>query len=867
MLSRKNESGRTPSDISRHRAAGYPTLLITTIGNLDKGFLSSLTPARHSAWLLLVSIALLFPIHASALNNGLASTPPMGWNSWNHFGCSGLNEAVIEQTASAMATNGMKTAGYVYVNLDDCWMASSRDANGNLIPDPASFPGGMPALVSYVHNLGLKIGLYEDVGTATCQGRPGSYGHYQQDANTFASWGIDYIKMDWCNNTGLDPATQYAQFAQALTAAKGNTVFSICDWGMKMPWIWAPALGNSWRTTPDISDNWLSMINNLEATSAFAASAGPGAWNDPDMLEVGNGGMTDTEYRAHFSMWAMLAAPLISGNDLTNMTANTLSTLTNPEVIAIDQDALGKQGILLSDNGSGLQVWSKQITGNTVVALLNQSGLSSILTVNWSDIGLDPAQTATVRDLWAHADLGAFSNSFSTAVPSHGVMLIKIGASGTTPTQTVYEADAGGNTLSGAAVAHPCPGTFGYSCLDGNDVGWIGNGASNSVTINDVNVATSETYNMTIYAAVSGTRLFDVSVNGSAATPVSVTGTSFSVPSTSGLRVQLNAGSNTIQFSNPTAYAPDLDHIVLSSPGAVTSGFNIAYPIQNVTITSRGQSGAALIALVPTGGFTGKVMVNCALPAAMTGATCSSASAEINGTVGAVASLVITTTAPSTAALRHGSAAGGRAVAIAGKSAKQQSSNEIYHWLPVLSATFLPIFGLALVVFFVLKGPRVRKPTILLLPGIVSIGLLLIVACQGVIPVNQNGSFCSGAPSAPAGLAASSTTSSGTTLTWTASSQNTNCAVTGYSVYQNSVLIATTASNSYAVTGLSPSTTYSFTIAANDAFGVSASSSAVSITTAAAIAGSPTPAGIYHVAVTATSGSITQNSNFQVIVQ
>lgn len=583
-----NDKGKSASErLPEGSIRGCTQALSIAIDYPKETFKSTRRRRKHRLCGLLTCVVLLFSLYAGAADNGLAATPPMGWNSWNHFGCGGLNEIVIEQTATAMVSSGMKAAGYQYVNLDDCWMAAHRDSNGNLVPDPTRFPSGMPALVSYIHNLGLKIGLYEDVGTATCQERPGSYGHYQQDANIFASWGIDYIKMDWCNNTGLDPKTQYTQFAHALAKAKGNIIFSICDWGTKQPWTWAPKIGNTWRTTPDISDKWLSMINILDATSAFAAPAGPGAWNDPDMLEVGNGGMTDTEYRSHFSMWAMLDVPLIAGNDLTHMSAATLATLTNAEVIAVDQDSLGKQGLLISDNGSGLQVWTKQVTGGTVVALLNRSCSSAILTVNWSDIGIRPGQIATVRDLWAHADLGVFSNSFSSTVPSHGVTLLKIGASGTAPTQAIYRADASGNTLRGGAVIQQCPGSFGYSCMDGNDVGWIGNGAS--ITINNVSVASAGIYRMTIYAAVNGTRTYDVSINGGTATQVSVTGTSFSVPSTTGMLVQLNAGANTIRFSNSRAWAPDLDHIVLSSLSAAAEGFNVSYPTQKARITSPGQ--------------------------------------------------------------------------------------------------------------------------------------------------------------------------------------------------------------------------------------------------------------------------------------
>lgn len=474
---------------------------------------------------------LLLASFARASSNSLALTPPMGWNSWYHYGCDGLNETGIKNIADAMASSGMQAVGYQYVNLDDCWMAASRNANGDLVPDPAKFPSGMPALVSYIHNLGLKVGLYEDAGIETCSGRPGLFGHYQQDANTFASWNIDYIKVDWCNyildSQVLDPQTQYTLFSQALANSGGNVVFSICDWGRNIPWTWAPSVANLWRTTPDISDEWLSMVNNMEATSALAPFAAPGAWNDPDMLQVGNGGMTDLEYKTQFSMWAILAAPLIASNDLTTMSAASMATLTNAEVIAVDQDASGKQGVLLSDNGNGLQLWARNVAGGTIVALLNLSGAATVITANWGDIGLNPRETANVRDLWAHTDLGSFSNSFSAEVSSHEVVLIKIGADGSGKLQSLYEADASENTLAGTAVVQSCAsvaGEFGYSCLDGNDVGSIGNGAANFVTVNDVNVPSDGPFAMTVYGSVSGTRSYYVTVNGVSKGQISVTG-------------------------------------------------------------------------------------------------------------------------------------------------------------------------------------------------------------------------------------------------------------------------------------------------------------------------------------------------------
>jgi hypothetical protein len=443
------------------------------------------------------------------------------------------------------------------------------------------------------------------------------------------------------------------------------------------------------------------------------------------------------------------------------------------------------------------------------------------------------------------------------------VVLLKLDESGSAPTQTVYEADASANTLSSGAVVQTCPGSWGYSCLDGSYVGWIGNGAT--VAINNVMAATAGTYQMTIYAMVSGTRSFDVSVNGGATTEVSVTGTSFSIPSTSGIQVQLNAGSNTILFSNPTAWAPDLDHIVISEPGAAMSGFNIAYPIQTVTIASPGQTGTASVTLIPTNGFSGNVTVNCTLPAAMTGATCMPATVALSGTGSGVATLFITTAAASTAEMRQGIPMGS---GLAAKTTEAQPSKVINHRPMTITAAILPISGVLLAGFFLLdKSARGKFVLVAISVTIASMSLLQVTACEKGSAANSGGNTCAAVPGVPSGLTGSATTSTGTTLSWTASSVGANCAVNGYSIYQDGKLIATTTSTSYAVTGLAASTSYSFTVVAQDAYGASAASSALSMTTAAASSGTATPAGTYEVTVTATSGSITQESSLQVVVQ
>jgi alpha-galactosidase len=354
----------------------------------------------------------------------LALTPPMGWNSWNHFGCN-VSEQLIKETADAMVSSGMRDAGYQYVVIDDCWQVA-RDANGTIVADSTRFPSGIKALADYVHSKGLKFGIYTDAGHKTCQGRPGTYGHEVQDAATYAAWGVDYTKVDWCYADSLDAPTQYAKVSQAFRHSGRPIVLSICEWGQNAPWRWAMGVGNLWRTTTDIEDTWQSMLDNLDVSAQYSAVAGPGHWNDPDMLEVGNGGMTPDEYRAHFSLWAIMAAPLMAGNDLRALDDTTKSILLNGEVIAVDQDSLGLQGTLIYESKAGLQVWMKPLKdGSRAVALLNRSEAPAEFGISLPRLGL-PARTATVRDLWAHRDLGTVTNRFRAKVPAHGVVMVRI---------------------------------------------------------------------------------------------------------------------------------------------------------------------------------------------------------------------------------------------------------------------------------------------------------------------------------------------------------------------------------------------------------------------------------------------------------
>jgi alpha-galactosidase len=355
----------------------------------------------------------------------LAATPPMGWNSWNHFACK-VSDAVIRDAADAIVRNGMKQAGYVYVNIDDCWQ-SKRDEKGIIHPNER-FPD-MKALADYVHSKGLKIGIYSSPGPKTCANYEGSYGHEEQDAQTYAAWGMDYLKYDWCSAAKVyklsEMPTVYKKMHDALERTGRPMVYSLCQYGMERVWEWGASLGgNLWRTTDDIADNYESMCFIGFGQNGLQKFAGPGHWNDPDMLEVGNGKMTYDEYLTHMSLWCILAAPLLAGNDLSKMTQATSEILTNPEIIVVDQDSKGVQGRRVSQVGP-LEVWARPLEdGSQAVGLFNRGESVNPVTLNFSDIGV--TRTVTVRDLWAHKDLGSFQDHFTASVPVHGVVMIKV---------------------------------------------------------------------------------------------------------------------------------------------------------------------------------------------------------------------------------------------------------------------------------------------------------------------------------------------------------------------------------------------------------------------------------------------------------
>ncbi|XP_042405073.1 alpha-galactosidase-like [Zingiber officinale] len=359
--------------------------------------------------------------HRNLLANGLGLTPAMGWNSWNRFGCN-INETLIKETADAIVSTGLAELGYQYVNLDDCWAEYNRTPKGEVVGNYKTFPSGIKALADYVHSKGLKLGIYSSAGDRTCSnGMPGSLGYEYVDAQTFASWGIDYLKYDNCYNRNIDPQVRYPVMTKALRQAGRPIYYSLCEWGQSNVATWAAGVGNSWRTTGDIVDNWDSMIGKMDQNDGNARYAKPGGWNDPDMLEVGNGGMTHDEYIVHFSLWALAKAPLIIGCDVRTLTKEIKDIIGNEEVIAVNQDPLGVQGKKVMKDGN-LEVWAGPLCpGSKVVILLNRdSQESSSITATWEDVGLPRHTSVEVRDLWKHETLkGNSTGSLTATVGPH----------------------------------------------------------------------------------------------------------------------------------------------------------------------------------------------------------------------------------------------------------------------------------------------------------------------------------------------------------------------------------------------------------------------------------------------------------------
>ena len=532
---------------------------------------------NKSSYLLgFLAFLLLGSAQPSAQSAERLNAPPMGWNTWNAYGCD-IDENKIKIQAEAMVKNGMLEVGYQYVVMDDCWAAKTRDPQGNLQADPQKFPGGLKALADHIHALGLKFGMYSSRGTKTCAGYPASQDFEQQDALQLERWGADYLKYDNCY-TSLDEQKQYQTMRSALSGLRHPITLSVCSWWFR-PWI--PGIGDLWRTTYDILDVWdsqalpssngnQSVMSIADTNNLYASYARPGRYNDPDMLMVGNHGkgglggpgMNDLEYRSHFGLWAIMSAPLMAGNRLDGMDAITLETLTNPEVIAVNQSASDSpdhtQGVRVRRHQTS-EVWAKPLLdGSIAVLLLNRADQAADLQVNWSDLGL--LETGVnVRDLWRRQDLGVFDAGFTAqSIPAHGSVMLRLrGTKLPLETTTVIrlEAESSSNTLTEPAMIKKCA-----KCSGGALVGNIR--GPGSITFNEVFVSRTGSVPVTVYFSnISTDALLKITTGAGANSFVRVH-SSGDEPVT-GLRVnlELEGGENTITFSLPGWKAPGIDRI------------------------------------------------------------------------------------------------------------------------------------------------------------------------------------------------------------------------------------------------------------------------------------------------------------------
>jgi alpha-galactosidase len=495
----------------------------------------------------------------------VAPLPPMGWASWNHFFCD-YDEKTIRAEADALVSSGMRDAGYKYVVIQEC-ISRERDRTGNLIVDAVRFPSGMPALVAYIHKLGLDAGIYTDIGRHTCYPNPryeGSYGHEEQDARTFAAWGIDFVEMDYCNRVPEHTGRYvYEKMAAAIRATGRPMVFYLCCWGNEQPWEWAQGDAQMWRTEFDISleknhVEWTRLVGNFKSNTAHAVFSAPESWNDADMLEIGNPGLNDEEAQAQMSMWVMSPSPLLAGADLTQMTARTKQIYTNPEVIAIDQDPLGAGARIVAHPSSGVELWERPLgswtAGDIAVMLLNASHSSASMRISWSELGLLPG--AKARDLWKHRDLPA-GDGYEASVAPHSATLLRVHGRLDWRHQSILEAETPSNERLGSAVLFPCG-----ECSSGYAMQIGGDGHPGGIRFDHIQADKSGTYELTILYVRNGLedKMLSVSVNGAAPLSVRAIMRSWNVVT---LPVPLHAGDNSIAVTYTGALPLDLDRIAL----------------------------------------------------------------------------------------------------------------------------------------------------------------------------------------------------------------------------------------------------------------------------------------------------------------
>ncbi|WP_327311998.1 RICIN domain-containing protein [Streptomyces sp. NBC_01235] len=545
-------------------------------------------------------------------SNQIAVPPaPMGWASWNSFAAK-IDASVIKAQTDAFVAGGLPAAGYQYVNIDEGWWQGTRDSAGNITVDETEWPGGMSAIADYIHSKGLKAGIYTDAGKDGCgyyfpTGRPaaagtGSEGHYDQDMLQFSKWGFDYVKVDWCggDKEGLDAKTTFQTISDSVAKASATTgrplILSVCNWGRQNPWNWGAGMASLWRTNDDIiiygnTPSWTNLLTNFDR-NVHPSGQHTGYYNDPDMLMVGMSGFTAAQNRSHMNLWAISGAPLLAGNNLATMTTETRDILTNPEVVAVDQDPRGLQGVKVAEDTTGLQVYSKVLSGSgkRAVLLLNRNSSAANMTVRWSDLGLTDA-SATVRNLWTRSNVGSFTGSYTVSVPAKDTVLLTV-TGGTEAASSTYEAEATANTKTGSAANATCAG-----CSGATKVGGVGNGAANTLRFNNVVAGATGTkvVDIAYTNGSSAARTARLQVNGQQPTTVSFPPTgSWTTPGTVSIEVSLAKGSsNTLTFSNSTAWTPDFDAIeVRPLPGmngnqVVGAQSNRCLDINNNTITNN----------------------------------------------------------------------------------------------------------------------------------------------------------------------------------------------------------------------------------------------------------------------------------------
>ena len=496
----------------------------------------------------------------------MAPLPPMGWASWNHFFCD-YDEKTIRAQADALVSSGMRDAGYKYVVIQEC-IARERTASGGLIVDAVRFPSGMPALVSYIHKLGLKAGIYTDIGQHTCFQNPqyqGSYGHEESDARSFAAWGIDLVEMDYCNREPEHTGRYvYEKMAKALKTTGRPMVFYLCCWGNEQPWEWAQGVAQMWRTEYDISleknhVEWWRLVANFESNTAHAVFSGPESWNDADMLEIGNPGLIDTEAQAQMSMWAMSPSPLLAGADLTSMSARTREIYTNREVLAINQDPLGAGAELVSRNTPTTEVWRRPLgsrTGDEVaVMLLNTGDRPELMEASWDQLGL--MRGAGARDLWTHRALPG-ADGYRGTIAAHAAVLLRVSGKRSWETSAVLESETPDAARLGNASLFPCG-----ECSRGYAMQLGGDGKAGGLRFRNIHVSQRGEYQLRLLYVRNGLEDKTISVTVNDAAPVEVHAIMRSWNAVT-MPVELKVGENTIIVRYGGAQPFYLDRIELS---------------------------------------------------------------------------------------------------------------------------------------------------------------------------------------------------------------------------------------------------------------------------------------------------------------